>query len=83
MSQIQTSVFAEAVSVSKLVTAGLYMLDESWESHHVLQSHPVHHLDVVVSDQLGGRDWSQTAVVKLTSHAGVTDLGWDRKGQVR
>jgi len=54
------------------------MLDQSWESHHVLQSHPVDHLDVVVSDQLGGGDGSEATVVELTSHAGVKDLGWER-----
>ena len=58
------------------VSVRVYMLDESRESHHVLQSHPVHHLDVVVSDQLGGGDWREAAVVYLSSHAGVKDLGW-------
>ena len=55
------------------------MLDQGWQRHHVLQSHPVHHLDVVVSDQLGGGDWGEPTVIELTSHAGVTDLGWDRE----
>ena len=58
------------------VSVRVYMLDESRERHHVLQSHPVHHLDVVVSDQLGGGDWREAAVVYLSSHAGVKDLGW-------
>ena len=55
------------------------MLDEGGQSHHILQGHPVHHLDVVVSDQLGGGDWGEPTVIELTSHAGVTDLGWDRE----
>ena len=57
--------------------AGLYMLDERRQGHHILQGHPVHHLDVMVSDQLGGGDGGEATVVDLTSHPGVKDLGWE------
>ena len=53
------------------------MLDEGRQGHHILQGHPVHHLDVMVSDQLGGGDWCEAAVVNLASHPGVEDLGWE------
>ena len=47
------------------------MLDEGRQSHHILQGHPVHHLDVMVSDQLGGGDRSEATVVNLTSDPSV------------
>ena len=53
------------------------MLDEGWEGHHILQGHPVHHLDVMVSDQLGGGDRSEATVVNLPSHPSVKDPGWE------
>ena len=52
------------------------MLDQGRQGHHILQGHPVHHLDVVVSDQLGGGDRSEATVGKLTSDPSVKDLGW-------
>ena len=55
------------------------MLDQGRQGHHVLEGHPVHHLDVVVPDQLGGGDGSEAAVVDLAPHAGVKDLGWWRE----
>ena len=47
------------------------MLDQGGQSHHILQGHPVHHLDVMVSDQLGGGDRSEATVVDLTSDPSV------------
>ena len=53
------------------------MLDQGRQGHHILQGHPVHHLDVVVSDQLGGGDRSEATVANLTSDPSVKDLGWE------
>ena len=53
------------------------MLDEGRQGHHILQGHPVHHLDVMVSDQLGGGDRCEATVVDLTSDPSVKDLGWE------